>query len=39
MKDELETKDKESEGSVCNAVCTNLSGELKKQQRNISRYS
>ena len=39
MKVELETKGKESDSSVCNAVSTNLPGELKKQQRNISRYS
>jgi len=39
MRDDLETKDKESDSSVCNAVCTNLPGELKKQQRNNSRYS
>jgi hypothetical protein len=39
MEDELETKGKESDSSMCNAVCTNLPGELKKQQRNLSRYS
>jgi len=39
MKGELETKSKESDSSVRNAVNTNLPGELKKQQRNINRYS